>query len=133
MEWDFTPDDVVQGKVAYGLTDFRADLAREVKINAPKDIPAAKAERLFALIYDLCYWLATGREMADFEREVGADPYMSVFLRMIQRHGQANVDMLGAILQRAIMQGVEAGMPLEQALQATAAWHAELTAPAARH
>ena len=33
MEWDFTPEDVINGRAAYGLENFRADLASEVRMN----------------------------------------------------------------------------------------------------
>lgn len=39
-----------------------------------------------------------------------------------------NVVMLGAILQRLIMDRVEANMPLAQAIQDVAQWHAALVA-----
>lgn len=128
MEWEFTPEDVVQGKADYGLAEFRRDLAHEVRLNLPPAADQAEGERLFALVYDLCHWLATGRELEDFEREVGADPSLVAFIRMVHRYGEANVAMLGAILQRAIMDGVEAGMPLEAALEAAAARHVQVAA-----
>lgn len=120
MEWEFTPDDVVQGNVDYALDDFRRDLLQEFRMNLPAENRPAEPERLFAMVYDLCYWLATGGEFAAFEREVGADPYLGGFLRMVHRHSGPNVAMLGAILQRSIMDNMEEGMPLEAALEAVA-------------
>lgn len=127
MEWEFTPEEVVQGKVAYGLEEFRHDLLQEVGMNLPDDSNPADAKRLFALIYDMCYWLATGKQLADFEREIDADPILVANLRIAHRHSKPNVAMLGAILQRCIMDGVETGMTLEQALDAVATYHAEVT------
>lgn len=133
MEWEFTPEDVFQGKADYGLAEFRHDLAQEVRLNLPPAADQAEGERLFALVYDLCYWLATGRELEGFEREVGADPYLIAFVRMVHRYSEPNVAMLGAILQRTIMDGVEAGMPLEAALEAAAARHAQVAAVSLWH
>jgi hypothetical protein len=127
MEWEFTPEEVVQGEIAYGLEEFRCDLFQEVNMNLSADFIPADTKRLFDLVYDICYWLATGRELSDFEREINADPVLVANLRMAHRHCKPNVEMLGAILQRSIMDGVEAGMPLEQALNAAAARHAEVT------
>ncbi|WP_136416010.1 hypothetical protein [Herbaspirillum sp. ST 5-3] len=127
MEWEFTPDDVVRGHVDYGLSEFRRDLLEEFRLNLPSEKQPAELERLFAIVYDMCYWLATGREFDEFEREVGADPYLSGFLRLVYRHCEPNVTMLGAILQRVIMDNVEAGMPLEAALEAVASRHTEIT------
>lgn len=121
MEWEFTSQQVVKGEIDYGLGEFRRDLAQEVRLNLPPGTDQAEGEKLFALVYDLYYWLATGRELADFEREVDADPYLLAFVRMVHRHSGTNVEMLGAILQRSIMDGVEAGMPLEAAVDAAAA------------
>ena len=133
MEWEFSPEDVVQGKSAYGLAEFRRDLFQEVRFNLPPATTQAEGEQLFALVYDLCYWLATGREAADFERDIGTDPMLLAFVRMVQRHSGPNVEMLGAILQRSIMDGVEAGMPLDAALNAAAARHAEVAAVTLAH
>ncbi|MDD5241835.1 MAG: hypothetical protein PHG47_08985 [Sulfuricella sp.] len=130
MEWEFSAEDVVQGNADYGLADFRRDLAQETRLNLPQGADQVESEKLFELVYDLCYWLATGRDLVDFEREVGADPYLAAFLRMVHRHSGPNVAMLGAILQRAIMDGVEAGMPLEAALEAAAARHAQVVGDA---
>ena len=128
MEWEFTPEDVVQGKVDYGLTEFRRDLLQEFRLNLPADNHPAETQRLFAIVYDLCYWLATGHEFETFERELGPDPYLSGFLGMVRRHNGPNVAMLGAILQRAIMEHVEVGMPLEMALDTVASRHAQVVA-----
>jgi hypothetical protein len=128
MEWEFTPEDVLEGKVAYGLAEFRNDLIEEVRLNLPPNTDATQAERVFGLTYDLCYWLATGRELADFERDIGADPYLVAFVRAMHRYSGPNVEMLGAILQRGIMNGVEAGLSLEDALKEVADQHARVTA-----
>lgn len=120
MEWEFSPDDVVQGNVDYGLYEFRRDLQEEFRLNLPSENRPAEPARLFDIVYDMWYWLATGREFADFEREIGVDPYLSGFLRMAHRHAEPNVTMMGAILQRAIMENMEAGMPLELALETVA-------------
>lgn len=128
MEWEFSPDDVVQGNVDYGLADFRRDLLQEFRMNLPTENRPAEPERLFAMAYDLCYWLATGGEFAEFEREVGADPYLGGFLRMVHRHSESNVAMLGAILQRAIMDSMDQGMPLEAALEAVAQRNSQVAA-----
>ncbi len=121
MQWEFTAEDVVQGQAGYGLAEFRRDLWHEVGINLPGAVDNPEQQKLFALVYDLYYWLATGGDLAGFERELNADPNMSAFLHMVHRHSEANITMLGAILQRSIMDGVEAGMSLETAVAAAAA------------
>lgn len=48
------------------------------------------------------------------------------FLREIKPLMADNVAMLGAILQRLIMDQVEAGLPLEQAVQEAAGRHTDI-------
>ncbi len=123
MEWSFTPQDVVKGQVAYELADFRTDLLQEVRLNLP-DLEAANQQRLFDLIYDLHYWLATGRDFNEFLGGLQLPTHVQVLLASVEAQCGANVAMLGAILQRAIMDGVESGLPLEQSLAQAADQHA---------
>lgn len=125
MEWEFTPQQVVKGEVDYGLDEFRHDLMQEVSMNVP-GIGEEQLKAIFALAYDLCYWLATGKEYDEFEGQF-KEANAVMFLRAMQEHGQANVEMLGAILQRMIMDGVEEGLALDEAV-AQAAWHQQQAA-----
>ena len=59
MEWEFTPEQVVKGEIGYGLAEFRRDLFEEVRANLGADDPVS-LQKSYDLIYDLCYWLATG-------------------------------------------------------------------------
>jgi len=133
MEWEFTPEDVVKGRSEYGLAEFRHDLAEEVRTNVTGG--ADVFTRTYHLLYDLCYALATSK---DLEAHLGAyayDPPTVQFLRELAPAMSANVDMLGAILQRQIMDRVEAGMPLENAVSDVADWHKQTVAehPPALH
>lgn len=123
MEWEFTPQQVVKGEVDYGLEAFRRDLMQEVSLNVP-GIGEEQLNAVFALAYDLFYWLATGKDYDEFEEQF-QDINMLMFLRALREHGQGNVEMLGAILQRMIMDGVEAGMPLDKAVAHVATKHQE--------
>lgn len=123
MQWDFLPEEVVKGKVDYSLEAFRHDLREEVVNNLASD-DEAFVQRSFNLIYDLCYWMATGREFADFSDTLDEDGPLDVHvLQMIKEHMRDNIVMLGAILQRLIMDGIEKGMPLEAALERAAQHH----------
>lgn len=127
MQWEFTPEDVVKARADYTLEDFRRDLAEEVRMNLP---PAdeLQARRSFNLVYDLCYALATSKELDAFLGAYAYDPPTVEFLREIEPLMADNVEMLGAILQRLIMDRIETGMLLEQAIEDVAAWHGRLTA-----
>lgn len=127
MQWDFSPEDVVKARADYGLADFRRDLAEEVRMNLPP-ADSLQEQRSFNLIYDLCYALATSKELDAHLGAYAYDPPTVQFLREIEPMMATNVDMLGAILQRLIMDRIESGMALEQAIEDTAAWHAKLAA-----
>lgn len=122
MEWEFTPEEVIKGEASYALEHFRADLAAEIRMNlSPPDETAF--ERAYALIYDLCHWLAIGRAYEDFIGQLSDDPAATRLANMVREPMAPNADMLGAILQRMIMDRVEGGMPLEAALQSVAEAH----------
>lgn len=127
MEWDFTPEQVVKGSVGYGLEDFRRDLASEVRQNMG-DASEEDVRQIHGLIYDLCHWLATGKPFEEFVAAFAYDPPTIEFVESLREPMQANADMLGAILQRLIMDRVEAGMPLEQALDSVAEHHRQIAA-----
>ncbi len=118
MEWEFTPQQVVRGEAGYGLEDFQHDLMQEVALNIP-GLGKAQLEPVSSLVYDLCYWLATGKEYDEFESGF-QDLNTLMLLRAVREHGRANVEMLGAILQRMIMDGVEEGLSVEEAVDQVA-------------
>ena len=115
MRWDFTPQDVVKGKVRYGVEAFRADLLEEIRLNLP-GLDEGMQGRIQALVYDMLYWLATGKDSDEFAAQFETSGFTQLFLANMREHGEENVEMLGAILQRLIMDRVEQGMPLEQSL-----------------
>ncbi|MDT3736535.1 MAG: hypothetical protein ROZ00_09935 [Denitratisoma sp.] len=127
MEWEFTPEQVVKREVSYALEDFRRDLAAEVRGNLG---PASSEEvaQTTDLLYDLCYAMATRGDMDAMLATLAFDPPTCEFLREMVEPMRPNGEMLGAILQRLIMDRVEAGMPLEQALDSVAEHHRQAVA-----
>lgn len=130
MEWEFTPEDVVKGNAEYGLAQFRRDLAQELRHNLG-EVTAAEFERGFDAVYDLCYFLATGRTVEDLVATLSDEPEMIRLVKGVKDYMGSNVDMLGAILQRRIMDRVEAGFVLEDAIKAVAAEHRAVAVPGA--
>lgn len=122
MEWEFTPEQVVKGQVGYALEDFRRDLAMEVRGNLGPASPEQAAQTT-DLLYDLCYAMATQGDADAMLATLAYDPPACEFLREMVEPMRPNGEMLGAILQRLIMDRVEAGMPLEQALGSVAEHH----------
>jgi hypothetical protein len=130
VEWEFTADDVVEARVAYLLEDFRRDLLEEVRMNVGRS-DDLQLVRTFGLLYDMCYALATGRTLDDFLKPYAYDPPTCELLRELQPVMAANVQMLGAILQRMIMDGIETGLPLERAVDEAASHHRRVVAAGA--
>jgi len=122
MEWEFTAEQVVKGDADYGLPDFRRDLGEEVRVNMGS-ADELQLRRTFNLIYDMCYALATHRQLEEFLSAYAYDPPTCQFLREIEPLMRGNVEMLGAILQRMIMEGVELGLDLERAVDEAARRH----------
>lgn len=127
MQWEFTPEDVVKARCAYALEDFRRDLAEEVRANVPSR-GELQRQQTFNLVYDLCHTLATAKDLDQFLAAYAYDPPTCQFLRELEPLMADNVAMLGAILQRMIMDGIEAGLPLELALEDAAQRHAGVAA-----
>lgn len=126
MEWEFTPEEVVKGEVDYGLEQFRADLLAEVRQNLG-DMDDTQQLRIFNVMYDLTYWCATGNDFDEFLSTLDQDSFFPGFLASIREHLVPNIEMLGAILQRLIMDRVDVqNMPLEKALQEVDALHREI-------
>ena len=125
MEWEFTPEQVVKGEIGYALEDFRRDLALEVRGNLGPALPEQVAQTT-DLLYDLCHVLATDRTLESMLATLAYDPPTCEFLREMVEAMRPNGVMLGAILQRLIMDRVEAGLPLEQALDAVAEHHRQI-------
>ncbi len=128
MEWEFTPEQVVGMQVDYDLEQFRADLLQEVRLNMG-EMDDAQQLKIFAAIYDLCYWVATGNEYDDFLATLDQDSFFPGFLGSIRDNLEPNIVMLGAILQRLIMDRVEGqSMPLDMAIKEVDVQHRQIVA-----
>ena len=125
MEWEFTPEQIVKGEADYSLEEFRRDLAREVAMNLVA-FGGEDLRRAYDLIYDQCYWLATGKSFTELLAAFDGDAGTQEWLMALRPQLQSNVDMLGAILQREIMGRIAQGEVLDQALQGVAARHEAL-------
>lgn len=128
MEWEFTPEQVVKAEVDYDLEQFRADMLQEVRLNMGQ-MDEAQQLKIYSAMYDLCYWVATGNEYEEFLATLDQDSFFPGFLASIRDNLEPNIAMLGAILQRLIMDRVEGqSMPLENALKEVDELHRQLVA-----
>lgn len=128
MEWEFTPGQVVKAEVDYGLEQFRADLLEEVRMNTGQMDDAQKL-KIFSVMYDLCYWVATGNDYDEFLATLDRDSFFPGFLASIKNNIEPNIVMLGAILQRLIMDRVDVqSMPLKLAIKEVDELHRKIVA-----
>ncbi len=128
MEWEFTPEQVVGCEVDYDLEQFRADLLEEVRMNMG-DMEDAQKLKIFSAMYDLCYWVATGNDYDEFLATLDQDLFFPNFLASIKDNLEPNIVMLGAILQRLIMDRMEGqSMPLEHAIKEVDELHRKIVA-----
>lgn len=128
MEWEFTPEEVVGCQVDYGLEQFRADMLQEVRLNMG-EMDDAQQLKIFSAMYDLCYWVATGNDYGEFLATLDQDSFFPGFLASIRDNLEPNIVMLGAILQRLIMDRVEGeSMPLEHAIKEVDELHRKIVA-----
>lgn len=126
MEWEFTPEQVVKAEVNYGLEQFRSDMFEEVRLNMDQ-MDEAQQRKIFDVMYDLCYWVAIGGDYDEFLAGLDQESFFPSFLGSIREMLAPNIMMLGAILQRLIMERVdELGIPLEEALQHVDALHRQI-------
>lgn len=128
MEWEFTPEEIVKAEVDYGLEQFRADMLEEVRLNMG-EMDDAQKQKIFSAMYDLCYWVATGNEYDEFLATLDQNSFFPGFLASIKENLEPNIVMLGAILQRLIMDRVdEQSMPLEVAIKEVDELHQQIVA-----
>lgn len=128
MEWEFTPEQVVKAEVDYGLEQFRTDMFEEVRLNMG-EMDYAQQQKLFSVMYDLCYWVATGNEYEDFLGTLDQESFFPGFFASIKDILTPNIEMLGAILQRLIMERVDVqSVSLEEALKQVDELHRQIVA-----
>ena len=122
MEWDFSPDDVMEGKVDYSLEDFRADLWRQVECDF-----LGKERKLIELAYHftyhVCFWFAVGWEIDDFMecwKEAADIPNVEAecreFIELTREMYKRNIETLRAIFQREILKGIKQGLDVDESL-----------------
>lgn len=127
MQWNFTGEQVIRGEVDYSLEEFRKDLYAEVKENFP-EYGAEQLDSMFRLAYDVCYCIATRRDLGDLlkycrKKGIQAD---KKYLELIRNSNLANIDMLKALFARKVSEFMDAGLSGEAALKKLDEYHKQV-------
>jgi hypothetical protein len=127
MQWNFTGEQVIKGEADYSLEEFRKDLYAEVKENFP-EFSAEQLDSMFRLAYDVCYCIATRRDLGDLlkhcrKKGIQAD---KKYLELIRNSNLANIDMLKALFARKVSVSMDAGLSGEEALKKLDEYHKQV-------
>ena len=120
MKWDFTPDDVLTGKVCYSVPEFRDDFLKEIKETAGKHRDGERFTRFYSVVtVMLCTSLALGKSADGFvrsvekffpDRELQKELTRRKLLEQIQADNQDNIKMLRAVIRKRIKDDVSIGI-----------------------
>lgn len=123
MKWDFTPEDILNGKAHYSVAEFRDDLLKEIRNTAGKHRDGERFIRFYALItVMLCTSLALGQSTEGFVRSVKRffpdenlqkELTSKELLDRIRNDNRDNIKMLEAVIRRRIMDDVSIGIDPE--------------------
>jgi hypothetical protein len=117
MQWKFSPEDVLSGRVPYSIEEFRDDLKREVVDNF-QGMPRQEIEIVYAIAYDVCYCTALRQNLDDLLahcRQQGLT-IDARYLDLIRESNLANIDMLKALFARRIAELKQQGLSSAEAL-----------------
>ena len=117
MEWDFTPEDVINGKVDYTVAEFREDLLNEIQFNIA-EIPGDDITKGFYSIMTiiLCTSLAFGRSsdsvIASIKKYFSTQVVEKLLtnkdlLEEIKENNKENIEMLRVVIHRRMKDDVD--------------------------
>ena len=103
MQWEFTGEQVVKGEVGYTLEEFRKDYYEEIKANFP-EFDDQEADRMFRIAYDVCYCVATNRQLSELVKHLRTKEISSdeKYLELIRDSNAENIAMLRAIFAATV-------------------------------
>lgn len=138
MKWDFTPSQVMEGKVNYSLDEFLKDLGEEIKSKISKKVfnhlPDGEERdkkynevirEVFNFVYKICYLAVMKKQHLKLVLKQSNEAEIDIIKRTIKEN-KSNIDMLHAILMRRMAKGLNKGYTKEQAVKAVAEYIKEL-------
>ncbi len=122
MKWDFTPEDVRNGKADCTVAEFKKDLLEEIQLNIAKDSGDEQTIQFYSfLTIMLCTSIAVGKSIDNFVTSTkkyfpseALQNFLTgnkALLEDIRGNNKENIEMLCAVVHRRIQDDVGKGMP----------------------
>jgi molybdenum cofactor biosynthesis enzyme MoaA len=129
MQWKFSPEDVLNGRVDYTIEEFRDDLKVEVLDNF-QGMPRQEIEIIFQIAYDVCFCSALRQDLQGLlehclAQGLGID---ARYLELIRESNATNIEMLKALFARRIAHLKQQGLSNEAALARLQEDHRQMSA-----
>ncbi|QWR78386.1 hypothetical protein [Candidatus Magnetomonas plexicatena] len=126
MEWNFTPFEVLAGKVIYTLEQYRADLREDVaETLSALNLDETSMEFYNNFVFVFFYWIATNQSILSYKKLVEQNlPEDSpvrqaltdmVFLESMKQDNENLIDMLRALMAMFTVNCLKSGSDIEQA------------------
>jgi hypothetical protein len=121
MKWDFTPEDVRNGKANYTVGEFKKDLLEEIQLNIAKDCGDQQTMQFYSfLTIMLCTSTAFGKSIDSFvssTKKYFPSETLQDFLtgnrallEDIKENNKENIEMLCSVVHRRIRDDVDKGV-----------------------
>lgn len=120
MHWDFTPEDVLNGKAHYNVAQFRDDLLKEIRETVGQHRDGEKFTKFYSIItVMLLTSLALGKSTDGFvasvqkyfpSKELQQQLTKRELLDQIQDTNKENIEMLKAVIRRRIQDDTAIGV-----------------------
>ncbi|MBF0464055.1 MAG: hypothetical protein HQK88_11315 [Nitrospirae bacterium] len=126
MEWNFTPFEVLAGKVCYTLEQYKADLREDVA----ETLSALNLDEISMSFYNnfvfvFFYWMATNQSILTYkklvEQNIPEDSPVRealtnmAFLESMKQDNENLIDMLRALIADFTVNRLKSGFDIEQA------------------
>ena len=120
MKWDFTSEDVLNGKAHYSVAQFREDLLKEIRDVVGQHRDGEKFTQFYAIItVMLCTSLALGKSTDSFvasvqkhfpNKKVQQELTKRELLDQIRDDNKENIEMLKAVIRKRMKDDIAIGI-----------------------
>ena len=120
MKWDFTSEDVLNGKAHYSIAQFREDLLKEIRDTAGQHRDEIEFTKFYSIItVMLCTSLALGKSTDSFvasvqkyfpNKKVQQELTKRELLDKIRDDNKENIEMLKAVIRKRMKDDIAIGI-----------------------